>query len=184
MIVREAKRLDSVFRLVVSHVAKNPAKIKKIFDRNTREGILTRIFDKYEYKSENGQSEKHNSNKENDIKITKQPSFNELHQGPTGDFLLMSKENWMDIRGCSTDNTNFGMDNQTITKAAAHNLTQIALVGSVRIYHVDHGKQEREGRPAKEWEKRKENMKSILKTKIINLEIQEDGIYQTRISIK
>jgi hypothetical protein len=161
-------------------VAKNPAKIKKIFDRNTREGILTRIFDKYEYKSENGQ----NSNKENDIKITKQPSFNELHQGPTGDFLLMSKENWMDIRGCSTDNTNFGMDNQTITKAAAHNLTQIALVGSMRIYHVDHGKQEREGRPAKEWEKRKENMKSILKTKIINLEIQEDGIYQTRISIK
>jgi hypothetical protein len=162
MIVAEIERVVSVFKRQVSAVAENPARIKELFNDKTRGRIKSQIFDNHNYRSEDVSGGSDNITEDKDIHIIDNPSFEELHQGPTGDFLLMSKQNWMDIRGCPEDNTNFGMDNQTLTKAAAHGLAQITLKGDMRVYHVDHGKQERKSRPAHEWEERKENMKNIL----------------------
>jgi len=59
-----------------------------------------------------------------------------------GDFLLMSKKDWMEIKGCVSDSNYFShLDSATLHKALRKfKKRQITLHPSLSIFHMDHGR--------------------------------------------
>jgi hypothetical protein len=61
-----------------------------------------------------------------------------LHTNASGDFFLMSKENWLKIKGYPELQTNFHTDSYVCCIAIALGLKQKILTGSKIIFHQEH----------------------------------------------
>lgn len=73
----------------------------------------------------------------------------EMYLTASGDFLMMSKESWFEIKGYPELNTNLHVDTLGCVLAAANGLTQTILQDPLRIYHREHDRSERKQRPSK-----------------------------------
>lgn len=74
-------------------------------------------------------------------------SISDLYLTASGDFLLMSKENWFAINGYPELDTNLHVDSLGCVLAAATGLTQVVLKNPFRIYHLEHDRSRRKKRP-------------------------------------
>jgi hypothetical protein len=69
-----------------------------------------------------------------------EPAFAEsrLHTNASGDFLLMSKENWFNLRAYTEERTHAHIDSIMCWTATTAGVQQMVLEGQLRLYHQDH----------------------------------------------
>jgi len=77
-------------------------------------------------------------------------SIYDLHLRCSGDFTLMSKKNWLKIKGHPELNTHSHLDSYVCVLAASIGLKQIILSDPCRIYHQSH-ERDFTGRPETSW---------------------------------
>ena len=78
-------------------------------------------------------------------------SCGELHLMAPGDFVLMSKNAWMSMRGYPEFPSSSSIDSYLIMMAVANGMRQVVLEPPHVIYHVDHDRSEQLARPRTPW---------------------------------
>jgi hypothetical protein len=77
-------------------------------------------------------------------------SVYDLHYGGSGDFIILSKDDWLDLRGFPELTTQYHGDAYTCVKAAAAGYDENILNPPMRIYHQEHPTGHSD-RPRTEW---------------------------------
>jgi hypothetical protein len=70
-----------------------------------------------------------------------------LHTNASGDFLLMAKAKWYELRGYPEFTSHSHIDSYLCIMAASRGLKQAVLEGKKRIYHQEHDRSEHSIRP-------------------------------------
>jgi len=87
-----------------------------------------------------------------------------IHTGAPGDFTLMAKQSWHDLRGYPELPSQRHVDSYLCSMARGLGLRQMILKSPLRIYHQDHDSSEMAGRPATDYELYWEDTKSMLRS--------------------
>lgn len=66
----------------------------------------------------------------------------DLHHMAAGDFMLMSRDRWNELRGFPENKTNDMIDSCMVVLAAVSGMRQVYLTPPQRIYHQPHTRQE------------------------------------------
>lgn len=85
------------------------------------------------------------------MSVLKVDTPSDLFFTTSGDFLMMSKESWEQMRGFPEVDTNYHVDSLGCLYAMANGLNQITLKGDYRIYHQEHDRSARDSRPTIDW---------------------------------
>jgi hypothetical protein len=95
-------------------------------------------------------------------------SLYDLHYPAGGDFILMSRENWEQLRGHPEFEFNFHVDSYTIVQAAAMGLDEVRLPEPVRLYHQPHEDQH-DVRPRGDWDRLIHRSRAMLRQEEVTL---------------
>jgi len=88
-----------------------------------------------------------------------------IHTGAPGDFTLMSRDAWRDLRGYPELPSQRHVDSYLCSMARSMGLKQVILRSPMRIYHQDHDTAEMARRPSTDYERYWEDTRRMLKTK-------------------
>lgn len=94
-----------------------------------------------------------------------------LHRNASGDFFLMTKDNWFKLRGYAELTTHSHIDSIMCWQAASMNLEQVILDDRLKLYHIDHDRTISQSFPKTNWRYWFEKFKQSLqegKTLVIN----------------
>lgn len=88
--------------------------------------------------------------------------YKDLFMSASGDFLLMSSNNWNSINGYPETSTNLHMDAYGVCMAASIGLKQSILQPPLKIYHQEHDRSERDDRATIDFSKVKSDAERLL----------------------
>jgi hypothetical protein len=74
-----------------------------------------------------------------------------LHTNASGDFFLMARDNWHDLRGYTELTTHAHIDSIMCWTAVTAGLQEVVLGGRMRLYHQDHDRSLHAGFPLTDW---------------------------------
>jgi hypothetical protein len=97
------------------------------------------------------------------MKMTKDKSYLKYHGGAPGDFILLSKEGWMDFRGYPQINVHGGMDGYVSIQAITSGNELVIL--KEKTYHQSHGNPVGGERPMPDMKAYIKDAKKMLKEK-------------------
>lgn len=88
-----------------------------------------------------------------------------IHTNAAGDFILMAREHWYNLKGYPELKTFSFLDGLCCHKALAYGLNQIVLKNPMRIYHQEHDRTGRGKRPRTDYQHYLEYGKKMVTTK-------------------
>jgi hypothetical protein len=92
------------------------------------------------------------------------PSKQRLHTNASGDFLLMARQHWHEVRAYPELKSHSFIDGYACFLAAALGLQQVVLKSPLRIYHQEHDRSEHTRRPLTDYQQYLEHGKRMLES--------------------